>query len=281
MTNSLDFSSRVLLNDGNSMPLFGLGVWAAKPGKEAYDATLFALNQGYRHIDTAELYGNEQDVGKAIINSGYPRNEIFVTTKLWESGLGYDHAIKTFEISLKKMNLEYIDLYLIHWPEKRLSLDAWRALEQIKKKGLCRSIGVSNFAPKHLKKLLNNCEEMPTVNQIELNPFLQQKPISSFCIKENIHLTCYCPLARGHRLNDPNLKKIATITGKTPAQIMLRWALQKGYSVIPKSTKPKRIIENANVFDFKLDESQMSALNELEEGLRFCPDPLKIGNDDD
>lgn len=276
MFSPLNISSRIKLHDGNSIPLFGLGVWAAQSGKETYDAVFSALKTGYRHIDTAEMYGNEKDVGNAVIDSGLNRDEVFVTTKLWDSGLGYDHALKAFDVSLQKMNLDYVDLYLIHWPEKGSQLKIWRALERIKKEGGSRSIGVSNFAPRHLKELLVEGSEHPAVNQIELSPFLQQEHIYSFCQKENIHLTGYCPLSRGNRFDDPNLSRIAKEMEKSAAQVMIRWALQRGHTVIPKSVSPVRIEENANVFDFNLNNEQMKILDGLEEGLRFCPDPSVI-----
>ena len=276
MSKHLNINSRIILHDGNRMPLFGLGVWAAQSGQETYDAVLYALKTGYRHIDTAAMYGNEKDVGKAVVDSGINRADVFVTTKLWDSGLGYDHALKAFDISLQKMNLDYVDLYLIHWPENGSQLKIWRALERIKKEGRSRSIGVSNFAPRHLKELLVVDSEHPVVNQVELSPFLQQKHIYSFCQKENIHLTGYCPLSRGNRFNDSNLSRIAKETKKSAAQVMIRWALQRGHTVIPKSVSPARIEENANVFDFNLNNAQMKILDGLEEGLRFCPDPAEI-----
>ena len=276
MSSKLKIGSRVALSDGNSMPLLGLGVWDAKSGKETYDAVIHALGKGYRHIDTAEMYGNEKDVGSAVIDSGIAREEIFITTKLWDSGLGYDHALNAFDVSLKKLNLEYIDLYLIHWPEKGSRREIWSALERIKKEGRSLSIGVSNFAPKHLNEILINANFTPAVNQIEMSPFLHQQEISSFCKKGNIHLTGYCPLARGTRFNNPALCRVAEETNKTAAQVMIRWAIQNGHTVIPKSVRPKRIEENADVFDFELREDQIKILDELEEGLRFCPDPLVL-----
>ena len=276
MSSKLKIGSRVALSDGNSMPLLGLGVWDAKSGKETYDAVIHALSKGYRHIDTAEMYGNEKDVGSAVIDSGIAREEIFITTKLWDSGLGYDHALNAFDVSLKKLNLEYIDLYLIHWPEKGSRREIWSALERIKKEGRSLSIGVSNFAPKHLNEILINADFTPTDNQIEMSPFLHQQEISSFCKKENIHLTGYCPLARGTRFNNPLLCRVAEETNKTAAQVMIRWAIQNGNTVIPKSVRPKRIEENADVFDFELREDQIKILDGLEEGLRFCPDPLVL-----
>ncbi len=276
MSSKLKIGSRVALSDGNSIPLLGLGVWDAKSGKETYDAVIHALSKGYRHIDTAEMYGNEKDVGSAVIDSGIAREEIFITTKLWDSGLGYDHALNAFDVSLKKLNLEYIDLYLIHWPEKGSRREIWSALERIKKEGRSLSIGVSNFAPKHINEILINANFTPAVNQIEMSPFLHQQEISSFCKKENIHLTGYCPLARGIRFNNPLLCRVAEETNKTAAQVMIRWAIQNGNTVIPKSVRPKRIEENADVFDFELREDQIKILDELEEGLRFCPDPLVL-----
>ena len=271
-----NINSRINLSDGNTIPLFGLGVWAAQSGRETYDATLYALQTGYRHIDTAEMYGNEKDVGDALNDSGLKRDEVFVTTKLWDPDKGYDHALKAFDASMKKMNLEYLDLYLIHRPVMGSNLETWKALERIRKDGRCRSIGVSNFAPKHLNELLVKGNDRPAVNQIELSPFLQQETIASFCHKENIHLTGYCPLARGRRLDDPKLCQVAEQTKKTVAQVMIRWALQRGQSVIPKSVRPERIQENADVFDFNLNDEQMDILNGLEDGFRLCPDPLRM-----
>ena len=220
MNTKLKIDSRIALSDGNTMPLLGLGVWDAKSGKETYDAVIHALEKGYRHIDTAEMYGNEEDVGRAVIDSGIAREEIFITTKLWDSGLGYDHALNAFDVSLKNLNLEYIDLYLIHWPENGSRQEVWKALERIKKEGRSLSIGVSNFAPKHLNEILINADFTPTVNQIEMSPFLHQQEISSFCKKENIHLTGYCPLARGTRFNNPALCRVAEETNKTAAQVL-------------------------------------------------------------
>ena len=276
MNSQQKIDSRVTLSDGNSMPFLGLGVWDAKSGKETYDAVIHALKVGYRHIDTAEMYGNERDVGSAVIDSGLEREKIFITTKLWDSGMGYDHALNAFDESLRKLNLAYVDLYLIHWPEKGSRQEIWSALERIKKEGRCRSIGVSNFAPKHLKEILTSADLLPAVNQIEMSPFLQQQEISSFCRKENIHLTGYCPLARGNRFDNPILCRVSEETNKTAAQVMIRWALQSGHTVIPKSVRPQRIEENADVFDFKLSEKQMNMLDGLEEGLRFCPAPLGL-----
>ena len=246
----LSIDSRASLSDGNSIPLLGLGTWEAQPGGETRDAVAFALETGYRHLDTAKLYNNERDVGEAIRESGIARAEIFVTTKLWDSDQGYQSALDAFKCSMDELGLEYVDLYLIHFPVKGLRIDSWRALVEIKASCSARSIGVSNFSQKHLQELFSNSDIRPVVNQIELSPFLQQPSITSFCQMEGIQLTGYCPLAKGHRLDNTILASIAEKHDKSSAQVMIRWALQKRHAVIPKSSNPARITQNANVFDF-------------------------------
>ena len=272
----LSIDTRVSLSDGNSMPLLGLGTWAAQPGGETRDAVAFALETGYRHIDTAKMYGNEQDVGEAVRQSSIPRQEIFVTTKLWDSDQGYQTAHDAFDRSMDQLGLEYIDLYLIHWPVEKLRNDSWRALNNIKESGRTRSIGVSNFSHKHLQELYSYSDIRPVVNQIELSPFLQQPLIASFCRSENIQLTGYCPLAKGRRFDEPVLADIAEQHGKSPAQVMIRWALQKRQAVIPKSSNPKRIVQNADIFDFQIGVDEMVRLDGLDDDSRYCPDPLSM-----
>ena len=274
MTNTLHLQSRVTLSDGNTMPLFGLGVWAANPGQETQDAVSCALEVGYRHIDTASMYGNEQDVGSALNACGVPRNEIFVTTKVWETEQGYEPTLRAFGQSQQKLGLEFVDLYLIHWPVEGQRVDTWQALERLQNEGRVKSIGVSNFSPNHLQEIFESGKQRPTVNQIELSPFLQQRTIADFTRSAGIHLTAYCPLARGERFSHRSLQDIAEQTGKTPAQIMIRWGLQQGQTMIPKSVNPVRIRQNADVFDFTLSDKQMRLLAELDEGFRFCPNPL-------
>ena len=272
----LAIDSRVSLSDGNSMPLLGLGTWAAQPGGETRDAVAFALETGYRHIDTAKMYGNEQDVGEAVRQSSIPRQEIFVTTKLWDSDQGYQSANNAFDRSMDQLGLEYIDLYLIHWPVEKLRNDSWRALNEIKESGRTRSIGVSNFSHKHLQELYSYSDIRPVVNQIELSPFLQQPLIASFCRSENIQLTGYCPLAKGRRFDEPVLADIAEQHGKSPAQVMIRWALQNRQAVIPKSSNPKRIVQNADIFDFQIGVDEMVRLDGLDDDSRYCLDPLSM-----
>ena len=274
MTEALNLQSRVALSDGNTLPLCGLGVWAANPGQETQDAVSCALEVGYRHIDTASMYGNEQDVGSALNACGVPRNEIFVTTKVWETEQGYEPTLRAFGQSQQKLGLEFVDLYLIHWPVEGQRVDTWQALERLQNEGRVKSIGVSNFSPSHLQEIFKSGKQRPTVNQIELSPFLQQRTIADFTRSAGIHLTAYCPLARGERFSHRSLQDIAEQTGKTPAQIMIRWGLQQGQTMIPKSVNPVRIRQNADVFDFTLSDKQMRLLAELDEGFRFCPNPL-------
>ena len=272
----LSIDSRVSLSDGNSIPLLGLGTWEAQPGGETRDAVAFALETGYRHIDTAKLYNNERDVGEAVCDSGIPRAEIFVTTKLWNSDQGYQSAHDAFNRSMDELGLVYVDLYLIHFPVKDLRIDSWRALEEIKASGRARSIGVSNFSHKHLQELFSHSDTRPVVNQIELSPFLQQPSITSFCQMEGIQLTGYCPLAKGRRLDNIILTSIAEKHGKSSAQVMIRWALHKRQAVIPKSSNPARITQNANIFDFQISADEIEQLDGLDDDYRFGSDPLSM-----
>jgi len=273
---TLTIESRIKLNDGMTMPLFGLGVWRLESGKETRDAVSYALELGYIHIDTASMYNNEEDVGVAIQESSLPREKLFITTKVNSSELGYDSTLEACERSLKKLKLTYLDLFLIHKPVEGYRQNTWKALEKLKHESICRSIGVSNFSPKHLNEIFKICEFIPAVNQIEMNPFLAQKNISEFCRSKNIHITGYCPLARTEKSNDPTLVNIANECGKTWAQVMVRWGLQKQLTTIPKSANPKRIRENSDVFNFELNERQMQRLDDLDEGFRLRPDPNQL-----
>ena len=273
---TLTIESRIKLNDGMTMPLFGLGVWRLESGKETRDAVSYALELGYIHIDTASMYNNEEDVGVAIQESSLPREKLFITTKVNSSELGYDSTLEACERSLKKLKLTYLDLFLIHKPVEGYRQNTWKALEKLKHESICRSIGVSNFSPKHLNEIFKICKFIPAVNQIEMNPFLAQKNISEFCRSKNIHITGYCPLARTEKSNDPTLVNIANECGKTWAQVMVRWGLQKQLTTIPKSANPKRIRENSDVFNFELNEKQMQRLDDLDEGFRLRPDPNQL-----
>ncbi|KAF9940502.1 hypothetical protein BGZ67_007472 [Mortierella alpina] len=250
------------------MPLLGLGVYAMEPGLETENAVLCALKAGYRHIDTATSYNNEESVGSAIRKSGIPRDQIFVTTKLTEDDQGYESAIAACELSLRKMGLDYVDLYLIHAPHygPELRSKSWKALETLVSHGKAKSIGVSNYSVEHLKELLgSNPIIRPVVNQIEIHPWLTRVERVAFMQAQNIVAEAYSPLAQAHKLNDPVLAKIATKYAKSPAQILIRWSLQKGYVVIPKSSNKERIEQNADVFDFDLAEGDIAALDGLNE----------------
>jgi diketogulonate reductase-like aldo/keto reductase len=273
---TLTIESRIKLNDGMTMPLFGLGVWRLESGKETRDAVSYALELGYKHIDTASMYNNEEDVGVAIQESSLPREKLFITTKVNSSELGYESTLEACERSLKKLKLTYIDLFLIHKPVEGYRQNTWKALEKLKHESICRSIGVSNFSSKHLNEIFKICEFIPAVNQIEMNPFLAQKNISEFCRSKNIHITGYCPLARTEKSNDPTLVNVANECGKTWAQVMVRWGLQKQLTTIPKSANLERIRENSDVFNFNLNEKQMQRLDDLDEGFRLRPDPNQL-----
>ena len=273
---ALTIESRIKLNDGKSMPLFGIGVWRMEPGGETREAVTIALELGYIHIDTASMYKNEEDVGAAVQESSLPRENLFITSKVHTSEVGYDATLEAFERSLQKLKLSYIDLYLIHKPVEGFRQNTWKALEKLKKDGICRSIGVSNFSPRHLDEILEICEFIPAVNQIEMNPFLAQKTISEYCSSKNIHITGFCPLARTEKSKDPAIIDVANECGKTWAQVMIRWSLQKQITTIPKSVNPQRIRENSDVFDFELNEKQMQRLDDLDQGFRLRPDPMNL-----
>jgi diketogulonate reductase-like aldo/keto reductase len=275
------------------MPQLGLGVWQTRAGASCEAAVAAALEAGYRHIDTASMYGNEESVGKAIRASGIPREQIFVTTKLWNSDHG--NPERALDASLRRLEFEYVDLYLIHYPvrERRQS---WRVLEAMKEKGKARSIGVSNFTIKHLTELLAGTQTIPAVNQVEFHPYLYQRELLDFCNAKGIAVEAYSPLTKGERLKDrklvaiaqrypsagrepfersplfPSLQKRPPGT-KSPAQILIRWALQHGLAVIPKSAKRDRIFENADVFDFAISAEDMRQLDRFNENLRTCWDP--------
>ncbi|MGE5429735.1 MAG: aldo/keto reductase [Syntrophomonadaceae bacterium] len=272
----LTINDKATLNNGVGIPFFGLGVYLSDPGKETYNAVLWALEAGYRHIDTAAFYKNEKDVGLAIKDSNIPREEIFVTTKLWNDDHGYDKVLKAFDTSLNLLGFDYMDLYLIHWPVSGLRNESYKALETIAKEGRAKAIGVSNYTTSHLKELLNSCQVVPAVNQVEFSPFLYQKGLLEFCNENNIQLESYSPLARASKLNDSRLKEIAGHYGKTTAQVMIRWALEHKIAVIPKSVHKERIYENADVFDFEISKEDMQLLDSLDENYRVAWDPSRI-----
>ncbi len=270
---ALTIASTSKLNSGVEMPLLGLGVYQTPPGKATEEAVKFALKIGYRHIDTASLYGNEESVGLAVRGSGVPRDQVFVTTKLWNSDHGYDSALRACEKSLRRLGIGYIDLYLIHWPVSQLREESWKALLELQRRGSCRAIGVSNYTVRHLDELLEGSKVVPDVDQVEFNPFLYQEELLRFCKGKGIQLEAYSPLTRGHRLRHPAVLEVARTYSTSPAQIMIRWGLQHGLVVIPKSARPERIRENSEVFDFEISPADMSRLDSLGENLHTDWDP--------
>ena len=269
----LTIDTKVELNNGVKMPIFGLGLYQTRKGKETQDAVHYALEAGYRLIDTAAMYGNEEDVGEAVRKSGLPREKIFITSKLWNSDHGYDKALSAFEESRKKLGLYYVDLYLIHWPVEVLRKESWRALETLLREGKCRAIGVSNYMIWHLEELLSDSSMVPAVNQVEFSPYLYQKDLLDFCRNHHIQVEAYSPLTKGYKLHDPKLANMASKYSKSPAQILIRWALQKGVVVIPKSSRKESIHENADVFDFAISPEDMKVLDSFNEDLRTSWDP--------
>jgi 2,5-diketo-D-gluconate reductase A len=268
----------IALNDGNAIPSVGLGVLQTPP-KETEQAVSAALEVGYRHIDTAAAYGNEREVGRAVKKSGIPRDEIFIVTKLWNADQGYDSTMKAFEKSAKRLGLAgeggYLDLYLIHWPVPAISefVDTWRAFGAMHDLGHIRSIGVSNFAPEHLNTLIDATGIVPVVNQIELHPLMTQVELREVHKKLGIATEAWSPLGQGRLLDHPTITGIANAHGKTPAQVIIRWHVQIGNIVIPKSVNPERIASNFDVFDFELSDDDVTSVSSLDNGTRLGPDP--------
>ncbi len=272
------------MNSGLDIPAVGLGVWKTPEGREVEQSVEWALEIGYRLIDTAKIYGNEQGVGKAIKNSGVPRDQIFVTTKLWNSDQGQSTTLKAIDESLEKLGLDYVDLYLVHWPyaawpfEKKddspaMRQETWQAMEQIYKSGKAKTIGVSNYTIKHLEEMNSYAKIPPVVNQVEFHPFLYQKELLDYCKQNNIIIEAYCPLVHGEKLHDPRIGEIAQKYDKTNAQVLLRWSLQHGNIVIPKSTHRERLEENFQVFDFELAGEDMVVLDSMDENYRVGGNP--------
>ena len=265
---SYTLKSTAELNNGIQIPRLGLGVYQIPPGKSTIKAVKYALEIGYRHFDTAMIYGNESDVGKALKESDVKREDIFITTKVWNNDQGYESTLKAFESSLKRLDMSYVDLYLIHWPVQDKIIETWKAMIKLLNSEKVKSIGVSNYSIEELKETLDNSEIVPVINQVEFHPYLYQKDLLRFCKSNMIQLEAYSPLTRGKRLNDPRIVRIAKAYDKSPAQILVRWSLQHDLVVIPKSSHEERILENSQVFDFHMNQKDMQILDSLNEDLR-------------
>lgn len=263
------------LNNDTTIPVLGLGVYQMPDNENSRKAIEYALSIGYRHIDTAMIYGNERIVGAAVNSGIVPREQIFITSKVWNSDHGYESTIKAFNTTLKRLNLNYLDLYLIHWPVHGRRKETWKALETLYAEGKCKSIGVSNYMTRHLEELFSYCNIMPAVNQIELHPFIYGSRIDviNLCRKNNILPVAYSPLTKGRRLKDSVLQKIANKYERTAAQILIRWSIQHSFATIPKSSVTSRIHENHQVFDFSISKEDMEILDSLDQGLATGWDP--------
>ena len=268
-----DLQGSFELHNGVQMPYFGLGVYLAKDGEEVSNAVKVALNHGYRHVDTASIYNNEVGVGVGIKESDVDRKDVFVVSKVWNSDQGYDSTLKAFDASLERLGLDYLDLYLIHWPKGERSKETWKAMERMYREKRVRAIGVSNFMQHHLEDVLTDAEIVPMVNQMEFHPYLVQQDLVSFCKSKGIQYEAWSPMMQGNIFDLPILKQMAEKYAKTVAQVVLRWDLQKGVVTIPKSSKPERIVSNADLFDFELSSEDVQILDNLDRGKRFGPDP--------
>ena len=268
----MNLQTTIRMHDGVEIPQLGLGVWQTPQGQVTIDAVKWALQAGVRHIDTAAIYRNEEGVGEAIRQSGINRDELFITTKLWNEDVRQSNSHNACLTSLEKLGLDYVDLYLIHWPATGFE-KAWLAMESLKREGKVRSIGVSNFHANHLERLFNICNEKPTINQIELHPHLTQEPLREFCAQHDILVEAWSPLGGGRLLDHPELVQIAQTYEKTVAQIIIRWDLQHGMVTIPKSVHKDRIISNTQVFDFELSSEDMAKIDGLNQNARTGGDP--------
>ncbi len=269
-----DINGTFTLNNGVEMPYLGLGVYLSEDGREVINAVKWAVESGYRHIDTASIYENEQGVGEGIRASGIQRQDIFLVSKVWNTDQGYDSTMRAFETSLKRLGTDYLDLYLIHWPVAGKYKETWRALEELYRENRIRAIGVSNFMQHHLEDLLEGANVVPAVNQMEFHPFLVQQSLLEYCHSHGIQYeAAWSPLMQGHIFKEPVFQRMADKYGKTIAQIALRWNMQKGVITIPKSSKKERIQANAEIFDFSIAEEDMRIIDALDKGKRFGPDP--------
>ena len=268
-----DVSGSFTLHNGVAIPYLGLGVYLSQEGEEVENAVTWALEAGYRHVDTASAYKNEVGVGNALRSSGIPRNDLFITTKVWNSDQGYESTLRAFDQSMERLGLDYLDLYLVHWPVKDKYKDTWRAMEELYRSGRVRAIGVSNFLRHQLEDLMTAIEVKPMVNQLEFHPWLVQQELLDYCKAHQIQYQAWSPLMQGRITEVPEIRELSGQYHKTPVQIVLRWNLQKGVVTIPKSSNPERIRANAQLFDFELSSADMKRLDGLDKNYRFGPHP--------
>lgn len=273
MTKEQGLTSTLTLSNEVQIPRIGLGVFKMEEGSEVTDAVRWAIEGGYKSIDTAKVYANEAGVGNAIRDTGIERKDIFVTTKVWNSDQGYDRTIRAYEKSLSELGFDYVDLYLVHWPVKGKYTDSWRALETLYNEGRIRAIGVSNFLVHHLEDVMGSGDIVPMVNQVEFHPRLQQPELQAFCQDNGVQLEAWSPIMKGRVMEIPELVEIGNRHDKNPVQITLRWLYQKDIIAIPKSARKARIESNVDIFDFELNDQEMSVIENLDEGVRVGPDP--------
>ena len=273
---ALSLDTTVLLHGDVAIPQLGFGVFKVDEGNEVEAAIAEAFDVGYRHIDTATIYRNEEGVGRAIAASGIPRSQLFITTKLWNSDQGYESALAAIDANLTRLGLGYVDLYLVHWPKPEHTQETWRAMEEIQASGKARAIGVSNFLPDHLDQLLEHATVPPSINQIEFHPHLQSPDLVDYCLGHDIVIEAWSPLKAGHIIDDDELAAIAVAHGVTVAQVVLRWVLQRGIVAIPKSVTPSRIASNADLYGFELSDSEVARINAMERNDRVGPDPANF-----
>jgi methylglyoxal/glyoxal reductase len=272
----MDLTSTVKLNNGVEIPWVGLGVFKSPPGQVTEQAVRWALEIGYRHVDTAAFYENEADVGRALKDSGVPRESVFVTTKVWNTDQGYQQTLEAFDRSRAKLGLDVVDLYLVHWPVKTKYKETWKAMEKLLADGKVHAIGVSNFLAHHLEDLRKNAQVTPAVNQVEFHPFLVQEDLLMYDARNGVRHEAWSPLTRGRNLDNPVIAEIARRHDRTPAQVILRWDLDLGVVTIPKSVHRERILENSKVFDFELARDDVARISALDTGTRIGPNPDNI-----
>lgn len=271
----MEVEPNIRLSTGDEMPRIGLGTWQVRP-EDARRAVRDAIAVGYRHIDTARVYGNEVAVGEGVRDSGVPRKDLWITTKVFNNDQGYEGTLKACRESVRRLGMDYVDLFLIHWPVPEKRLDTWRAMVKLQQDGFCRAIGVSNYLVSHLEELTRHSDVLPHVHQLEVHPFLQQRPTRAWCDKHGVVVQAYSPLTRGERLGHRVVVETARELGRTPAQVLLRWGLEKGMVVLPKSSRKERIAENFAALDFELGADDLLRLDDLEEALHTSWDPTDV-----